>query len=132
MKKSELADRILASVGDAKNAYAKDVYVNDFNKKVLSELAVTEFAGEADDAAVETAENLLKTFLKETWPEKPSSHRFVIGACLALAFLFEKPLHPRDKVKYITRTENGEKKYYCPYNEKGTICDFCAAEPLEK
>jgi len=125
MKKSELANRIIDSVGNPEN-----VYVSDFNKKVLSELAETEFTGETDDEAVETLEKLLKTFLKETWPEKPQSHKFIVGSCLALAFLFEKPLHPQDKVNFIIRVENGKKNYYCPYNEKGTICDFCAAKPL--
>lgn len=127
MKKSDLANKILVSVGDLANAP-----VNDFNKKVLSELANTGFTGDVEDKALETAEKMLTSFLDETWPEKPQAHKYVISSCLALAFLFKKPLHPQEKVNYIIRVEDGKEKYFCPYNEKGTLCDFCAAEPLTK
>ena len=102
MKKTDLAQKILADVGSLTNTP-----VNDFNKKVLSDLANAEFTGDVDDKA-----------------------KYVIGSCLALAFLFKKPLHPQEKVNYIIRVEDGKEQYYCPYNEKGTLCDFCAANPM--
>lgn len=61
MKKSDLANKILVSVGNLENAP-----VNGFNKKVLSELANTGFTGEVEDQALETAEKLLASFLDET------------------------------------------------------------------
>ena len=125
MKKTDLAQKILADVGSLTNTP-----VNDFNKKVLSDLANAEFTGDVDDKAVETAEKLLTAFLDETWADQPQAHKYVIGSCLALAFLFKKPLHPQEKVNYIIRVEDGKEQYYCPYNEKGTLCDFCAANSM--
>ncbi len=127
MKKSELAAKLIVPPGELENAL-----VNDFNRKVLEDLAEADFTGDVDNAAVEGAENLLRNFLNEVWAEKPQAHKYVINACLALAFLFKKPMHPQDKVGYITRVENGETGYYCFYNEKGTICDYCAADPVSE
>ena len=78
---------------------------------------------------IEKAEEQLKTFLTETWPEEPQAHKYVINACLALAFLFERPMHPQEKVHYTSCFENGKEVFYCSYNQKGTVCDFCAADP---
>ena len=46
MKKTDLAQKILADVGSLTNTP-----VNDFNKKVLSNLANAEFTGDVDDKA---------------------------------------------------------------------------------
>ena len=127
MKKKELANRIIEATKDLEKAH-----VSDFNRKVISELANTDFTGEVDNEAVKTAERLLQSFLNETWPEEPSAHKYVINACLALAFLLEKPMHPQEIVHYITRVEDGKEHYYCSYNEPGTICDYCAAVPAKK
>lgn len=127
MKKAELAKRIIDSIEDL-----EDAPVNSFNKKVLLDLADTEFIGDIDDLSVEKAQELLQAFLKKTWPEEPQAHKYVIGSCLALAFLFEKPLHPQEKVHYVLRVEDGKECYYCSYSEKGTICDYCPAGKLTK
>ena len=126
MKKSDLAADILASVKDSDGAV-----ISDFNKEVLSELEEAEFTGTVDDKAVETAKALLRTFLNDTWPEKPHAHRYVIGSCLALAFLFERPMHPREKVPFISRIEEQKEVFYCPNKEPGTVCDFCPALPMD-
>ena len=126
MKKSELSKMLMVLEEELAKAY-----VNDFNRKVLTDLADAKFEGEVDDKDVETAKNLLINFLKEMWPEKPQAHKYVINSCLALAFLFEKPLHPQESANYTVRVENGRERYFCSYNEPGTICDFCAAEPAE-
>ena len=127
MKKSELAKRITVPPEELEKAL-----VNSFNRNVLNELAEAEFTGDVDDEAVEKAEVLLRSYLNETWAEKPEAHKYVINSCLALAFLFERPMHPEESVHYVTRIENGRKRIFCKYNEKGTICDFCAAEPEER
>lgn len=127
MTKSELAKRIIASVGEPGTAR-----ISDFNRKVLSEIASERFSGEVDDKAVETAEELLQAFLNDTWPEEPEAHKYVIGSCLALSFLLEKPMHPQETVQYITRLENGKERFYCRFHEKGTLCDFCAAHTIEE
>ena len=126
MKKADLANRIRISEVELKTAR-----ISDFNKSTLMELIDSDFEGEVDDTAVEEAERLLKSFLNRTWREEPSAHKYVISACLALAFLFEKPMHPQDAVHYISKTYDGKERFYCRYNEKGTICDFCAADPME-
>lgn len=126
MKKTELANRLMVPIEELEKAH-----VSDFNKKVLTDLANMEFTGEINDEDVTEAEELLRSFLHETWPEEPQAHKYVIHSCLALAFLFEKPLHPQGAVQYTVREVNGQKKYFCRYNEKGTICDFCAAMPEE-
>ncbi len=127
VKKSELAKRILNFVGDLESTY-----VSDFNKKVLLGIADSKFTGEIDGNAVKTAEELLLAFLNDTWPEKPQAHKYMIGSCLVQAFLFQKPMHPQEKANYVVRIENGREYYFCPYNEAGTICDFCAANPMEE
>lgn len=126
MKKSELANIILAETEGFETGH-----VSSFNQQVLSSLKTAAFTGEVDDKDKETLKGLLKTFLNETWPEESEAHKYVIGSCLAQALLFEEPMHPQEKVSYITRIENGKKRYYCPYNEKGTLCDFCAAVSIE-
>ncbi len=126
MKKSELAKELMVPEEELAEAY-----VNSFNRKVLTDLADAEFSGDVADKDVETAKNLLIDFLKEMWPEKPQAHKYVINSCLTLAFLFEKPLHPKESANYTVRVENGKERYFCSYNEPGTICDFCAAEPAE-
>ena len=125
MKKTELADKIITAVGDFDSAH-----VSVFNKKVLTDLKAFEFTGDVEDNAVNTAREQLRSFMNETWPEEPLAHKYVIGSCLALAFLFEKPMHPQEIVHYIVRVEMGRERFYCPYNEKGTVCDFCAAFPV--
>ena len=127
MKKTELAKRLIVTGEELERAH-----VNDFNRKVLTELAKAEFTGDVDDNAVKKAESLLRSFLNETWAEAPHAHKYVINSCLALAFLFEKPLHPQKSTNYEVRMEDGRERYYCSYNERGTICDFCAAEPADE
>ena len=75
MKKTDLAQKILAGVGSLTNTP-----VNDFNKKVLSDLANAEFTVDVDDKAVETAEKLLTAFLDDTWADQPQAHKYVIGS----------------------------------------------------
>ena len=104
-----------------------------YNKRdsiINPSLTHAKFVGDVDDKAVETAEKLLAAFLDETWPDQPQAHKYVIGSCLALAFLFNRPLHAKETVNYIIRVENGKERYFCPYNEKGTLCDYRAAELL--
>ena len=70
MKKSELAAKLIVPPGELENAL-----VNDFNRKVLEDLAEADFSGDVDDTAVEEAETLLRNFLNETWAEKPQAHK---------------------------------------------------------
>ncbi len=127
MKKNELAKRIITDTEGFETAH-----VNDFNRAVLEELNHTEFRGEVDDEAVEKLEELLKAFLLKTWADEPLAHKYVIGSCLARAFLFEKPMHPKDRVNYVERVENGKRRYYCSYHEINTLCDYCAAASMEE
>ena len=140
MKKIDLANRIIEITKDLETAY-----VSEFNKNMLTKLrdaieasgepafsGAPELSGEVDEDAVRKAEDLLKAFLNETWTERPDAHKYVIGSCLAQAFLFEQPMHPKEKVQYLTRVEDGKERYYCSYNERGTVCDFCAAAPIDE
>lgn len=127
MQKADLANEILSSVKDM-----GERHVSEFNKSVLLEVADTRFQGNVNDQAVEKARELLQDFLNRTWPEEPLAHKYVVYSCLALSFLFERPMHPQDKVHYTTRVENGKEYYYCSFHEKGTLCDFCAARPKEE
>lgn len=52
MKKTELAKRLTISIEELEKAH-----VSSFNKKVLTNLAYTEFTGEVDDKDVATAED---------------------------------------------------------------------------
>ena len=127
MERAELAKKLIIPADELESAY-----VSDFNRKVLLELADSAFAGDVDDCAVETAERQLREFLDEVWSERPDGHKYVINSCLTLAFLFERPMHPQDRVGYVTRIEDGRERYCCPHKRPGTVCDFCAAVPMDR
>lgn len=134
MKKIDLANRIIETTKDLETAYT-----SKFNKNVLRKVrdaaklsGTAAFTDEVDESAVRKAEVLLKSFLNETWAERADAHKYVIGSCLAQAFLFEQPMHPKETVQYLTRVEDGKERYYCTYNKPGTICDYCAAAPKDE
>ncbi len=69
-------------------------------------------------------------FLKETWPEEPEAHKFVVLACLVLTYLKEVPMHPKDRVQYKIVEHDGIKEYHCPAKTDGVICNYCIAKHL--
>ena len=137
MKKRELAEKIISVFDEAElrelESSAPRVPVSEYNMKTLLALADpdAEFEGEADESGVRELEELLRDFLERSWPEEPRAHKYVIASCLALAFIFGKPLHPEKAAHYHTVVENSAASYYCPAKEPGTLCDFCAAQKAD-
>ena len=137
MEKSDLAVRILSAFDENElrrlESQTPGVPVSEYNIKTILALAdpEKEFTGEADESGVRALEELLRDFLTRNWPEEPRAHKYVIASCLALAFIFGKPLHPERAAHYHTVVENSAASYYCPAKEPGTLCDFCAARQAE-
>ena len=110
------------------------VPVNGYNREVLLELRAREedFAGEAEEGRVLALREAVDGYLERYWPEEPGAHKYVTLVCLALTFLYEKPMHPPEKAGYRQRIENGTVRYFCPAREEGedSVCRFCLTEPM--
>ena len=136
MTKSTLAEKIIKSIEDDEWKMIEDgsgdVYISDHNRKVLQDLRERglSFSGDVDEREVMTLSEALYGFLKETWPEKPMSHKYVVNACLVLTFLIEEPMHPQDAVKFKIVERDGKKVYFCPAKQDSIICNFCISEKL--
>ena len=134
MTKGALAEKIIKSIEDDEWKMIEDgsgeVYISDHNRKVLLELrqAGSSFSGEVDEGKITTLSEEVYKFLKETWPEKPLSHKYVVNACLVLTFLKEEPMHPQDAVKFRVVERDGKKVYFCPAKQDSIICNFCVTE----
>ena len=56
----------------------------------------------------------------------------MIGACLALTFIKEVPMHPQEIVGYTETIEDGVKRYHCPAKGDSVICRYCVTEAVER
>lgn len=140
MKKSELRRELLAvlSAGEweALESGQTAVPVSSYNREVLLALrdGEREFSGEAEDGSIRALRESVEGYLARYWPEEPGAHKYVVLTCLALTFLWEKPMHPPEKVHYRLRIENGQARYFCPAREEGedSVCRFCRSQPMSE
>ena len=138
MDKAAFAERLVGALDGEEWKKLEDgtlgVPVSGHNRKVLLELRDTdaEFEGEVDDECADALSAALYEYLRETWPEQPGAHKYVVCACLVLTFVWEKPMHPQEDVKYFTRVSEGKAEYFCPAKTDSKICSFCAAERCER
>ena len=137
MKKSELQREILSSfTGEEWDALVSGhtkVPVSPFNRKTLLDLREREdFPGEADDESVRALRETVEGYLREQWAEEPGAHKYVTAVCLAMTFLYEKPMHPPEKARYRCLVRDGKARYFCPAREpgEGSVCEFCLSEPM--
>ena len=138
MKKSELHREILEALSReewaALEAERTAAPVSRFNREVLLALRDREedFHGEAEDSRVRALRETVAAFLKQYWAEEPGAHKYVVLVCLALTFLYEKPMHPPERVRYRTLVREGKARYFCPAREpgEGSVCEFCRSEPM--
>jgi len=138
MDKHELKEEILASIsGEEWAALAAGTLqtpVNDFNRELLLRLrdSTEEFSGPVDEGKVIRLRETVAGYLNREWADEPMAHKYVVGACLALGFLYDLPLHPPASARYRTVTENGVTRYFCPAREpgEGSVCELCRAESL--
>ncbi len=136
MNKNDLKSKILAAFSEeewaALAAGKEKAPVSDFNREILLRLREQDevFSGEADDNAVAELYQTVAAFLESCWSDEPGAHAYVLQACAALAFLYQIPLHPQNKVHYESCVRNGKAKYFCPMREEksGSVCLFCPAE----
>ncbi len=137
MKKSELQREIVASFSEeewrALEAERTEVPVSRFNRETLLDLREREsFPGEAEDARVRALRETVEGYLREQWAEEPGAHKYVTAVCLAMTFLYEKPMHPPEKAHYRSLIRDGKARYFCPAREsgEGSVCEFCLSEPM--
>ncbi len=139
MEKSELRRALLAAFSDeewaALEAGRTTVPVSGYNREVLLALrdGEREFPGQAVDDRLRELRETVERYLARYWPEEPEAHKYVTAVCLALAFLYEKPMHPPEKAGYLTVVREGKARYFCPAREpgEGSVCLFCPAEPMD-
>ena len=63
----------------------------------------------------------LREYLDRYMPEAPEAHKWIILACLFLALVARKPMHP----KAIVGWKKAGGDYICPAREEGGVCQFC-------
>jgi predicted metal-binding protein/uncharacterized protein (UPF0305 family) len=138
MEKAALRRAILDAFDEEEWAFlengGKEIPVSDFNRALLLRLRDEDrsFAGDADEALAAAMRERLTAYLARVWADAPKAHKYVIQSCLALAFLYELPLHPPETVHARTVVENGKTRRFCPMREEGadSVCRFCPAEPM--
>ena len=139
MKKSELQKAILSAFTQEEWAALEEgrpkAPVSPFNRETLLDLREREdFPGEAADERVRALRETVDGYLRRYWPEEPGAHKYVTAVCLAMTFLFEKPMHPPEKVHYHSLVRDGKARYFCPAREpgEGSVCEFCLSEPMSE
>ena len=138
MNKNDLKNKILAAFSEeewaALEAGEAKAPVSDFNRAILLRLREwdEDFPGEAEDHAVSNLYQTVAAFLESCWADEPGAHAYVLQACAALAFLYQQPLHPQNKVHYESCIRNGKARYFCPMREEksGSVCLFCPTESM--
>ena len=138
LKKSELQREICASFTEEEWADLASgrmaVPVSPFNRETLLELREREdFPGEAEDGLVRSLRQTVEGYLLRMWAEEPGAHKYVTAVCLAMTFLWEKPMHPPEKVNFRSLVREGKARYFCPAREpgEGSVCEFCRSEPMD-
>ena len=139
MLKSELRKEILSAFTEAEwDALVSGqpaAPVSPFNRETLLDLREREdFPGEASDARVRALRETVEGYLRRYWPEEPGAHKYVTAVCLAMTFLWEKPMHPPEKAHYRSLVREGKARYFCPAREpgEGSVCEFCLSESLSE
>ena len=140
MLKSELVDYIVDSITDDEwrdlDEGTLPITITRVNRRLLLSLwdEYGDFEGEVDDAAVAELEDVAEEFLIREWPQEPEAHRFVVLTCLARAFLYGRPLHPPELVRYHRKITDGKIRYFCPERdpENERLCRYCCAEPMDE
>ena len=138
MKRTDLADRILGTLSEKDWEIIEDrssaVPISEHNRGVLLKLREDRqgFTGSVDASRVKELHTALEEFLREAWSEQPLAHKYVIASSLALAFLYQKPMHPQSAVHYRELEVSGEKQYLCPAKTDSVICSCCAAQRMDR
>ncbi|MDD6155238.1 MAG: DUF2115 family protein [Eubacteriales bacterium] len=124
--KNEISEE---EVSDLRNG--GELTINDFNRAKMVEMLgrVEAPAGDVDMAEVSAMRGQLHDFLYRYMSDKPEGHKWIILACLYLAFIAEEPLHPDYAVKWVLKSGS----YFCPMREDGpeSICGYCVCKLME-
>ena len=137
MEKTQLLKEIMDSYTEEDWALLENrnssVPVNESNRKLLLGLKGKRMRlkGSVPDEDVQRLKDEVSAFLKECWAEQPLAHKYVIDSCLVLTFLYEKPMHPWESVKYYSVVRDGKAEYYCPHKTDSVICGFCRSHFCE-
>lgn len=138
MTKQSLAEQLIVSLDAAEwdfiSNFPESIPVSAYNRKILLNLRDSEekFSGNVDEKQVADLSKALYEYLADVWSEKLNAHKYVVCACLALAFLYELPMHPQEIVKYTVLQNDGKKVYHCPAKQDSIICNFCVAEKMQE
>ena len=129
--RNTLAERISPQEAEMLRTSEPELYISDFNREVclrILDAPVPEDDSEVDEEDVRKLEESLDTFLCKYMDDHREAHKWIVLACLELAFVEGKPMHPQKKAGW----EEIEGRYYCPSMETGSIiCTYCACEELK-
>ena len=83
-----------------------------------------------DSASVRLLVEKLGAFLAKYMADKPEGHRWIVLACVFLAFVVNEPMHPQAVVGW---EEVSLGVYVCPAHEggEGSLCRWCACGPAQ-
>ena len=88
-------------------------------------------ASPVDPASVRALVEALDAFLQEQMADQPEGHRWIVLACVFLAFVVCKPLHPRDIVGWELAADG---TYACPTREDvpSSLCRWCVCDEMRQ
>ena len=131
VKKSALLARLRGRVSEEEwsSLSRGGLRVSDFNRGALLEMksiALKEDA-EVDPARVDGLRGALIDYLRRFLPEAPEAWKWIVLACLYLAFIAERPMHPIDLLHIRSRAEDGRTVYECPHrsDDPTAACRYC-------
>lgn len=137
MTKQSLTEQIISSFNDSEwemlDKNPGEIPVSKYNRRILLNLREqnADFTGNVEEEQVISLSDALIQYLVKIWPEQPEAHKYVISSCLALAFLYEMPMHPQEIVQYSCVENGGKIAYVCPAKNDSIICGFCIAQPVK-
>ena len=103
--------------------------ISAFNRETLLRMLQMEGGmltgdGPVDPTSVRSCVAALDGFLQEQMADQPEGHKWIVLACVFLAFVVGEPLHPRAIVGW---QETAPGAFACPTREDvpGSLCRWC-------
>ena len=124
-----LAGRISAAEAEGLRR-GEGLCISEFNRSICLKLLDAQGfdAGPVPSDKAAALETELRDYLNTYMADRPEGHKWIILACLYLAFIVRQPLHPQSAAKWVHR----DGRYFCPSMEPDSvICGCCACERFD-
>ena len=124
-----LIERISKSEWELLERDDSTLVISSHNRNSLLEMRTQTpaLAADVDLASAQELEHSLRVYLQEHMADAPQGHKWIVLACLYLAFVARKPMHPIDLVGITVQHGADGVTYYCPLKKPADnlICDVC-------